>query len=160
MVISRQGRTYAAGGTGANVIGTYITFFENSRVPPRSASSVRGLTHARTTGTCLLLPPRLFRNYSFYLCDRLNARHGIYLGAYTCTYARHETRIRSIPFGWKPRNRRLSVSVSNWRKKNTVVHFARVAGIFNRSPNRCDPFGSRRKFSISARFLVSSSDSQ
>lgn len=77
MVISRQGRTYTW--TGTNVIGTYITFFENSRVPPCVEC---GLTHARTTGTCLLLPPRVFRNYSFYLCDRLNARHGIYLGAY------------------------------------------------------------------------------
>lgn len=92
MVISRRTRTYAPT---TNVIGAYITFFENSRVPPCVEC---GLTHARTTGTCLLLPPHVFRNYSFYLCDRLYARRGIYLSR-TCTYASRGALIRIFSRG-------------------------------------------------------------
>lgn len=75
----------------------------------------RGLPHARTTGTCLLLPPHVFRNYSFYLCDRLNARRGIYL-SHTCTYARHEHAATSVS-----RNRFTIDMRSNWSYAGAIV---------------------------------------
>lgn len=118
MVIPTGTHVRAAGR--ADVIGAYITFLENSRVPP--CAEYDGLTHAHSSGTCLVLPPRVCTPFEIALSTwRPIKRTAPYLSrpSHTHTHVRITRRLKYDRIDLAP-DLTLLISVRGWRAANCV----------------------------------------